>query len=311
MRIRSAVALLAGLTVVLSTLPVLAQKPGGALREKVKLTTDVEYTKVGDLSLKIDVLEPTQRAEKKLPAIVFIHGGGWRNGNKSSGVGRVAPLVATGEYVGFSVQYRLTDVAGFPAQIHDCKAAIRWIKSQADKYGIDPDQIGVWGSSAGGHLVSLLGTSGDVSDLEGEAGPTDVSSRVKCVVDFCGPSDFLTFPDNKVSEGAVEPLLGGKVSEQQERAKQASPATYVTADDAPILIVHGTADTVVPVDQAKTFHEKLKKAGVSSTLVLIEGGGHGFGGPEVNKRVSNFFAQQLQGKEVEVSDAPISAAKKN
>lgn len=311
MQYKHTLALITSLTLAFSCLPAAAQKQADTRRDKVKLTKDLEYAKVGDTSLKIDVMEPTERAAQKLPAIVFIHGGGWAGGDKVVGIGRVAPLVATGEYVGFTIQYRFTKEAGFPAQIHDSKAAIRWVKANAEKYGVDPDRIGVWGSSAGGHLVSLLGTSGDVSDLEGEAGPTDVSSRVKCVVNFCGPTDFSLFPDTEVRKRAVHPLLGGSPSEKPEVARQASPATYVSEDDPAFLIMHGTADTIVPVDQATTFHEKLKKAGVNSTLVLIEGGQHSFGGAEVNRRVSNFFAQQLLGKEIEVSGEPIQAQKQD
>ncbi len=152
----------------------------------VKITRDVEYGKAEGRSLKLDIYQPEKPASDKLPVIVWIHGGGWRGGNKSSG-SRLVGLVNTGEYVGVSVGYRLSGEATWPAQIHDCKAAIRWVRAHAKEYGIEPNRIGLWGSSAGGHLVSLLGTSSDIKKLEGDNGTPGISTRVTCVVDYCGP----------------------------------------------------------------------------------------------------------------------------
>ena len=289
--------------------PANADGRGALLREKLDVETDVEYAKVGDVSLKLDIYKPKAASDKPRPCIVWIHGGGWQNGDKSSGAGRLAGFVASGNYVGVSVGYRLTDVATFPAQIYDCKAAIRYVRANAEKLGIDPQKIGVWGSSAGGHLVSLLGTSGDVKEVEGDLGTTGVSSRVNCVVDFCGPSDFLLF--GETAPGLNRPgqpvykLFGGPTGENAAMAKQASPVTHVTKDDPPILVVHGTDDRTVPLSQAEKFYEALKKAGVDATFVKIEGGGHGIGGPAVDGRVRDFFAKHLLGKDVTVSDEPI------
>jgi acetyl esterase/lipase len=290
----------------------LAQRGGpAALREKIDVQTDVEYGKAGDRSLKLDVIKPKATSDKPRACVVWIHGGGWQNGNKSSGTQRLAGLVATGDYVGVSVGYRLTDETAWPGQIHDCKAAIRWIRANAKTLGIDPAKIGVWGSSAGGHLVSMLGTSGDVKELEGTNGTPDVSSRVACVVDFCGPSDFLAIgkdnPKLKDPAGPVYKLLGGPVTEKEEAAKAASPVTHVSADDPPFLIMHGTDDRTVAIRQAEILHEAQKKAGVKTTFVKINGGGHGIGGPKVEERVQAFFAKQLLGKDVEVSAEAIEA----
>lgn len=220
-----------------------------AAREKIEVQSDVEYGKAGERVLKLDVIKPKTASDKPRACVVWIHGGGWQNGNKNSGAQRLAGLVATGDYVGVSVGYRLTDETAWPGQIHDCKAAIRWIRANAKTLGIDPDKIGVWGSSAGGHLVSMLGTSGDVKELEGQNGTPDVSSRVACVVDFCGPSDFLAMGTEhpKLSEptGPVYKLLGGPIKEKLDVAKSASPVTFVSADDPPFLIVHGTDDRTV------------------------------------------------------------------
>jgi acetyl esterase/lipase len=303
--------------------PVLAQRPqatanakaktkaAAALPDNVVAQRDIEYAKAGDVSLKLDLYQPKAETAKPRPCIVWIHGGGWQGGNKSGGVGRVAPLVATGDYVGASVGYRLTDVAAWPAQIHDCKAAIRYLRANANKLGIDPNKIGVWGSSAGGHLVSLLGTSGDVKEVEGDLGTTGVSSRVSCVVDFCGPSDFLLFgvdsPRLNEPGQPLYKLFGGPLKDHQDAAKQASPVTFVTKDDPPFLIMHGTADNTVSIRQAERLYEAEKQAGMNTTFVKVTGGGHGFGGPEVNARVKAFLDKQLLGKDIAVSAEPIQA----
>lgn len=297
--------------VVLLLTPALAQekaKAPPALPDSVAAERDVEYAKAGEVSLKLDIYKPKATSDKPRPCIVWIHGGGWQGGNKSSGQARLASLVAGGDYVGVSVGYRLTDVASFPAQIHDCKAAIRYVRSNASKLGIDSGKIGVWGSSAGGHLVSLLGTSGDVKEIEGDLGTSGVSSRVTCVVDYCGPSDFPAFELTSGAQGPVTKLLGGLPKDKLDVARTASPITYVTKDDPPFLIVHGTADNTVPFDQAVRFHDALKKAGLDSTFVRIEGGGHGIGGAEVESRVKAFFAKHLLRKDVPVSADPIQQA---
>jgi acetyl esterase/lipase len=293
-----------------------AQQLQGARRaellDKIDVQTDVEYATAGETRLLLDIYRPKSAADRPRPCIVWIHGGGWQNGNKSSGLPRLASFVASGEYVGVSVGYRLTDKGSWPAQIHDCKAAIRYVRTNAEKLGIDPDRIGAWGSSAGGHLVSHLGTSGDVKEVEGELGTTGVSSRVACVVDFCGPSDFALFgqgaPRMNQPGSPVYKLLGGPAKEKAEIAKQASPVTFVSKDDPPFLIVHGTDDRTVPFRQAERLHAAQKEAGVDSTFVKVEGGGHGIGGGEVNARVKAFFEKHLLRKDVAVSAEPIAAS---
>jgi acetyl esterase/lipase len=283
-------------------------------REKVTAKLDVEYGTAGDVKLKLDTFVPKEPKSKKLPCLVWIHGGGWEGGNKSSGRGLLTPFVATGEFVGVSVGYRLTGVAPWPAQIHDCKAAIRWIRAHADELGIDPDKIGVWGASAGGHLVAMLGTSGDVKEVEGDCGSPDCSSRVCCVCDYFGPTDFVGYEGyvaaSEKKNGAIYKLFGGSVKDKMDLAKQASPVNFVTKDDPPFLFLHGTKDPLVPLSQSEALDKKLKEAGVDSKLIVIHGAGHGFGGEEINKRVSSFFARHLQGKEVTVDDTAIGTPAK-
>lgn len=268
----------------------------------VAFERDVEYGKAGERSLRLDVYRPEKPAAPALPAIVYIHGGGWRNGDKAGG-GGVAQLARTGNYVGFSVGYRLSGEATWPAQIHDCKAAIRYIRANAAKYGVDPERIGVWGPSAGGHLSALLGTSGDVKELEGENGTPGVSSRVACVVDFCGPADFTNFRHE-----AVRLLFGGKFDERMDEAKAGSPITHVSKDDPPFLIVHGTKDTTVPYSQSEALTEALKKSGVDVTLIRIEGGSHSIREEEARTRTVMFLEKHLRGQKVEISAEPIPAA---
>jgi acetyl esterase/lipase len=285
--------------------PGLAQKDAPKLPDLLDVEIDVEYGKAGERALLLDVVRPKKPAAEKLPALVFIQGGGWSGGDKSGGRGGLAAFASSGKYVGFTVGYRLSGEAIWPAQIHDCKAAIRWVRANAEKYGVDPERIGVWGGSAGGHLVSLLGTSGDVAELEGENGSPDASSRVTCVVNFCGPTDFLLFDDKTFAGGRIASLLGGKIADKQAEAKVASPITYVTKDDPPFLTVHGSVDDVVPVQQAEVLHERLQAAGVDSHIAIVEGAGHGFGGPEVFRRVSDFLAKHLHGEEKEITSDPI------
>ena len=160
--------------------------------ETIRRVMDLPYANSDNSRQTLDMVLPKEPQNETLPVIVFIHGGAWRTGDKRAGIPRIARLVATGHFAGVSVGYRLSQEAQWPAQIHDCKAAIRWIRANAEKYGLDPERIGVWGSSAGGHLVSVLGTSGEVPEMDGQLGQSpELSSRVTCVVDFFGPTNFF------------------------------------------------------------------------------------------------------------------------
>jgi len=281
--------------------------------DNVVLEADVQYGTAGDRPLLLDILRPKLAGGKRLPVIAFIHGGGWGGGSKEGARGGLLPFVASGNYLGVTIEYRLSGVATWPAQIHDCKAAIRWLRANTKKYNLDPEKIGVWGDSAGGHLVSMLGLTGGVKELEGDCGSPDQSSRVACVVDFYGPSDFLGIAAVKGSGGRnaygpVSKLLGGRVEEKRDLAKAASPLTYASKDAAPLLIVHGTDDKTVPLSQAESLYVALKKAGADVTFVKILGGGHGhFGCPALTQRVTDFLDKHLRGQNVQVSGEPIDA----
>jgi len=270
------------------------------LPEGVKAVRDVEYARVADKPLLLDIYLPKAGAGP-VPVVMWIHGGAWQAGNKS-----LCPaLFLAGEgYAVVSIEYRLTGAAPFPAQIHDCKAAVRWVRAHAKEYGFDSNRIGVWGSSAGGHLVALLGTSGGIRELEGDVGGNlDQPSRVQAVCDFCGPStfraeDFQSEPGKLREAGppVVQKLFGGPLNENREKARLASPVEHTSKDDPPFLIVHGEKDNVVPVKHSRLLAEGLKKAGVEVSLVVDPNAGHGVASLNNKKTVAEFFDKHLKGR---------------
>lgn len=281
--------------------------------DSVRSQLDIAYADTDNPRQKLDLYLPKKaKSDKPLPVIVFVHGGGWKAGDKSSGMRNVMPFVASGDYAGVSVGYRLTNEAQWPAQIHDCKAALRWLRGNAKEYNIDPDHIAVWGSSAGGHLVSILGTSGDVPALEGKLGKfTTQSSAVQAVVNYYGPENFVTMVkqpstvDRTTQDYPEALLIGGRVQDNADAAKNASPVTYISKNDPPFLTAHGTKDPLVPFAQAEELHAKLKQAGVPSVLITMQNGGHGFGSRELDDVVHRFFDKHLRGIESKIVDATI------
>ena len=274
---------------------------------------NIAYAGTDNLRQALDLLVPKRiKAEGPLPLVAFIHGGGWRNGNKDGGVRQVTRFAASGRYFAASIGYRLSGEASWPAQIHDCKAAIRWLRANAKKYQFDPDRICVYGTSAGGHLVAMLGVTGDVKSLEGDLGEyPDQSSRVAAVVDFFGPTNFLTmndFPgkiDHDSAESPESLLIGGGIQKNRDVAMSAVPVSYISKDDAQILIMHGTKDQLVPFDQSVQFHKLLLRSGVEATLVPIRDGGHGFRGEAIDRRVDDFLMKVFIDPEARVSSEPI------
>jgi acetyl esterase/lipase len=242
-------------------------------------------------------------AKTPTPLIVFIHGGAWWGGKKEEAKDAGIFLCRQGFAVA-SINYRLTQEAIFPAQIDDCKAAVRFFRSHAADYNIDPKKIGVWGVSAGGHLAALLGTScgAKILDQETKQGDPAVDSCVQAVCDWCGPSDLLSVADQAGSRtkidydstaGPVAKLLGGLQKDKHDLAVAASPITYVDKTDPPFLIVHGDIDDLVPFAQSQELHNKLTEAGVPNKLITIAGGGHGFGNEEQLNHVVEFFKETL------------------
>ena len=246
----------------------------------VKVIRDIEYAKVGDISLKMDIYQP-EGVHAPLPTVVYFHGGGWRRGTRN-GCSAAVPLAAKG-YIVASIEYRLSQQAIFPAAIEDCKGAVRFLRANAAKYFVDPKALIAMGDSAGGHLAALMGTSGGVKDLEGTTGGNlEQSSRVQAVIDYYGPIDFIAIinqgSDVKRGElGAPEvQFLGGRTLERKDLAIKASPLTYVTKDAPPFLIVHGEKDPRVPMEQPKAMLAAIKDIGGEATLHIVKDGSHGF-----------------------------------
>tara|TARA_R110002049_G_scaffold4601_5_gene32513 strand:- start:711160 stop:712266 length:1107 start_codon:yes stop_codon:yes gene_type:complete len=254
----------------------------------VTVLRDVVFGKGGGRDLTMHIVLPKEQSDSPMPVYVWIHGGGWQGGTKDGGVGKVVPMVREG-FVGATIEYRLTGEAPFPAQIEDCKCAIRYLRAHAEKYNLDPKRIAVGGSSAGGHLVALMGTSGGVKEFEGAGGWADQSSDVQAVVDLYGPTDFKAFVTtagyehhNKANSPESKLLGGGEVLQNEAGIKRVNPITYVDKADPPFLIIHGTEDRTVPPNQSEAMDNALKSVNVESTLHMIEGAGHG--GPEFTKQ---------------------------
>jgi acetyl esterase/lipase len=288
-----------------------AQAGPPRLPEGFKAVNDVAYTDTGNARHKLNLYVPEQKPATPLPVIVYIHGGGWENGSKDNAE-PLTPFLRSGQYCGVSVGYRLTDQAHWPDQIHDCKAALRWIAARGPEYGVDPERIALYGISAGGHLVSLLGTTVGDHELEGELGvKVDRPVRPRCIANFCGPANFLTF-DSQGSQisgerpGPVYKLLNGRVSENQDAAKLASPEMHVSSDDPPFLHIHGTKDPLVPYAQAEAFDQALDAAKVSSTLLTGEGGNHVFFSKDLIDTMNRFFERHLSGKDVPIEQGPVA-----
>jgi acetyl esterase/lipase len=237
---------------------------------------DIEYAKTGDLSLKLDVHRPDK---SRPPLIVYVHGGAWRGGTK-----RDMPLGAlvTQGFAVASVDYRLSTEAQFPAQVHDIKAAIRFLRAKQAELGIDAERIVIAGSSAGGHLAALVGVTNGNKELEGAVGDhLDQSSDVQGTVSFFGASNLTTILAQSTERGlkmrvpALQLLLGGQPAGKPDLAKLASPVFHVDPHDPPLLLIHGDADPQMPPEQSKELAAAYEHAGLSAKLVLIPGAVHG------------------------------------
>ena len=240
---------------------------------------------------KLDIYLP-DKGEGAFPIIISIHGGAFMFGDKADE--QVNPMLEGLKhgYAVVSINYRLSGEALFPKNINDVKAAIRWVKANAATYKMNPDKIAVWGGSAGGNLSALAGTSGDVKELEDlSLGNANQSSRVKAVVDWFGPTNFLLMDEQLIETGNGRPdhsdtnspeskLMGQKITEIPSKVQLANPETYITKDDPPFLIEHGTEDQLVPTQQSINFAAKLTPVlgKEKVTIHLLKNARHG--GPQ-------------------------------
>ena len=257
-----------------------------------EIIEDVEFGTGGGRTLRMHIVRPTNPVQRPMPVIVFIHGGWWRRGDRASGIPSLVPLAEQG-YFCASLEYRLTDEAQWPAQIQDCKCGIRYLRAHADQWGIDPNRIGAWGRSAGGHLVAMLGSTSTASELEGTGGWAEQPSGVQAVCDWFGMTD-LTLLGHDQPDSHSARLVGGPVQDNIDAAKSASPLTYVSPDSAPHLIMHGSEDAQVPLEQSELLHSALQAAGAVSTLRIFEGLGHEDLGEEAIADVHAFFDRHLR-----------------
>jgi acetyl esterase/lipase len=260
------------------------------------------YGVVGDHALRLDLARPP--GDGPFPAIVFVHGGGWSIGSRAHYRSDIEEAARRG-YVAVTIDYRLTRLdpktrratRPFPAQIHDCKAAVRWLRAHAPEYAVDPARIGAAGVSAGAHLSLLLGLTGPDDGLEGEGDHRDQSSRVQAVMNVAGPTALARwFEAAPLIRGYAAALCDGTPGSAPECYRAASPVTYVTSDDAPVLSVQGEKDVVVPPEQARLLAARLAAAGVPHELRLLPDEGHGLP-DEALARVHEarwaFFARHL------------------
>lgn len=239
--------------------------------DTVTVEKNIEYGKGGGHALQLDLYSPKER-KHPLPAILFLHGGGWTGGYRQIYHYYCVKFAERG-YVVATATYRLAGEAPFPAAVEDTKCAVRWLRANAKKLGIDPNKIAVAGGSAGGHLAMMIGYSSDVPELDGKGGNPDISSGVQAVVDLYGPTD-LTAEEAKSRKEVLNLMGGKKIDEAADSYRLASPVTHVTKGDPPTLILHGSIDTTVPIHQAELLVEKLKSAGVVYEYDRLEGWPH-------------------------------------
>lgn len=271
----------------------------------ITIKEGITYAIVDGTELKLDLASPT--GEGPFPAIVYIHGGGWYEGDRQ----RMRPEIeaaARHGYVAAAISYRLMDfdekkretttaTDNFPAQVHDVKAAVRFLRAHAKEYNIDPQYIGAVGGSAGGHLSLMLGLTDSKANLEGQGGNLNQSSRVQAVVNLFGPTEMTSCYKNSIVPWIFRLFLDGTPQEVPKRYQRASPITYVSKDDPPVLTIHGDRDLLVPVEQAKKLDKAMTSAGASHTLLILEDQGHGFKGEsakQAHKAAWKFLDKHLK-----------------
>jgi acetyl esterase/lipase len=257
---------------------------------------DLAYLTNGHPRQKLDLFLP--QASGLFPLIVWIHGGAFRTGSKKDKV----PIGYLEEgYAVASINYRLSQHALFPAQIEDCKSAVRWLRANASRFNLLPNHIAAWGESAGGHLAAMLGTTGDTRAFDVGENLAE-SSRVQAVVDYFGPTDFLQMDAHRPAQGMIHDtpdspeseLVGGPIQSNPTRVARANPITYITRNAPPFLIVHGDLDPLVPYHQSVLLASALQAAGVEVNFYTVKGAGHGgFSDPEVGRLTQIFLREHL------------------
>jgi acetyl esterase/lipase len=268
-----------------------------AMPAGVRFEPDVEFLEPGRKERADVYLPEGLPTSQRAPAVVIIHGGGWSGGDKrASREINIGTNLALNGYVGMSINYALSTggKTTWPQNLFDCKTAVRWLRKNADRLRVNPDRIGVIGGSAGGHLAAMLAVTGPADRLDPPGPYGEFSCRVQCAVDLYGPADLLARGDAK--------MLGKTRAEAPELYRAASPTTYADESDPPILILHGTADKTVALEQSERFAAALKRAGAPHELVVIEGAPHTFHlqpkQRDLRPLVLGFFNTHLKGEAV-------------
>jgi acetyl esterase/lipase len=252
----------------------------------MKLINDLTYVTYPEQSLQLDLHLPDE-SPGPLPVVLFIPGGGWRNCGKDYSY----PWLNEAGFALACMNYRVSGDATAPANLHDCLAALAWLREHAGEYGLDADRIGVWGSSAGGHLAALVGSWPQAGG--------NARTQVRAICDFCGPTDLTRIAIPEIREQfptlyeVTEQYLGGPVEERADLARQMSPLSYVSKELPPVLIVHCRGDAVVPVEESLIYYDALKEAGADATLRILELDSHGVPIDEVKDEVAAFFKRTL------------------
>jgi len=278
--------IIAGFCFAIASLLIAAVSPA-AEKFEIEIKTAVEYGTGGGEKLLLELVRP-KGAKGPRPGVIFIHGGGWSGGNRRVHLGQAKQAAQRG-YVAVSIGYRLAPKHVFPAQIEDCKCAVRWMRANAEKLDLDAKRIGAVGMSAGAHLAMMLGAMDKQDGLEGKGGHAEHSSKVQAVVSFAGPTD-LTAEYPQASRAIVARFIGGSRKEKPGQRRLASPITYVNQGDAPMLLFQGTTDRLVPWQQAVSMADALTQAGVPGRIELLPGLGHGLNREEFNRTSAAMWA---------------------
>ncbi|MCZ7647284.1 MAG: alpha/beta hydrolase [Planctomycetota bacterium] len=247
-----------------------------SLPEGVRFREDVVFGRGGEVELKLDLFEREAAPGRPRPAIVFIHGGGWQNGDKKQFFAQAAYLAWKHDFLAASIRYRLTDVAPFPACLQDAKCAVRWVRAHAGEWKLDPERIAVSGGSAGGHLTAMVALTPGHAELEGDGGSPGVSSHANAAIPFNGVMDLYGRALTQGARGPVLKLLGGQVQEMPERYKLASPLQHVTRSAPPMLLLHGDKDETVPHKQSIDMKARYDEVGAHAELEIYPGVPHGW-----------------------------------
>jgi acetyl esterase/lipase len=243
-----------------------------AVPEDVEATRNVEYCQGGGHPLHMDIYRPKSNGKTR-PAVLWIHGGGWRSGGKDDN--HMAVVMAKSGFIAVTLEYRLSPESKFPSAVEDCECAVRYLRANAAKYSIDPRHIAVGGESSGGHLAMLAAMAGAQAKLEGQGGWNGISSRVQAVISYFGPAD-LTAPHPTAVDTILESFLGTTFSKDPQLFKNASPVSWVASGSPPLLLIHGDDDMLVPLSQSQEMLELYHKVKSSAELIVVKGAGHDF-----------------------------------